>query len=61
MRILLLLPDAGMELRDRGLICYQMGHWSKAAQDLESYLAIHPNAENADVIRRLLDRLNRET
>jgi regulator of sirC expression with transglutaminase-like and TPR domain len=58
-RILLLFPDAPTELRDRGLIYYQLGYWSKAVHDLEIYLAILPNAEDASVIRRLLEQLSR--
>jgi regulator of sirC expression with transglutaminase-like and TPR domain len=42
--ILLLLPDAAMELRDRGLLYYQLGYKSNASQDLEIYLAMLPNA-----------------
>ncbi|MDP8963899.1 MAG: SirB1 family protein [Cyanobacteriota bacterium] len=57
--ILLLLPDAAMELRDRGLLYYQLGYKSNASQDLEIYLAMLPNAEDADAIRRLIDQLNR--
>lgn len=38
--ILLLFPDAVRELRDRGLLYYQLGNASKAAQDLEFYLKI---------------------
>jgi len=57
--ILLLLPDAAMELRDRGLLYYQLGYKSNASQDLEIYLAMLPNAEDADAIRRLLEQLNR--
>jgi regulator of sirC expression with transglutaminase-like and TPR domain len=59
-RILLLFPDAPMELRDRGLLYYQMGYKSKASQDLEIYLAMLPNAEDASVIRQLLEQLRRE-
>lgn len=59
-RILLLFPDAPIELRDRGLLYYQLGYKSKASQDLEIYLAMLPNAEDADVIRRLLEQLSRE-
>lgn len=55
--ILLLFPDAPMELRDRGLLYYQLGYGSKASQDLEIYLAMLPNAEDADAIRRLLEQL----
>jgi regulator of sirC expression with transglutaminase-like and TPR domain len=60
-RILLLYPDAPMELRDRGLLYYQLGYLSKASQDLEIYLAMLPNAADADAIRRLLEQLNSET
>lgn len=59
-RILLLFPDAPLELRDRGLLSYQLGQWSQASQDLEVYLAMLPNAEDATAIRRLLDQLNQE-
>lgn len=59
-RILLLYPDAPMELRDRGLLYYQLGYLSKASQDLEIYLAILPNAADADAIRRLLEQIRDE-
>jgi regulator of sirC expression with transglutaminase-like and TPR domain len=60
-RMLLLVPDAPIELRDRGLLYYQLGELAKASHDLEIYIAMLPNADDADTIRRLLDRLNRET
>lgn len=56
-RILLLFPDTPVELRDRGLLYYQMGRWPEASVDLETYLAKVPHAEDAGVIRRLLDQL----
>jgi regulator of sirC expression with transglutaminase-like and TPR domain len=59
-RILLLFPDAPIEIRDRGLIYYQLGDEPQAAQDLEIYLAMLPNAEDAPVIRRLLEQLSRD-
>ena len=49
------------ELRDRGLICYQMGRWTAAVTDLEDYLDKVPNAEDAPVIRRLLQQLGRNS
>ena len=55
--ILLLFPDAPRELRDRGLLYYQLGEWQKASQDLEIYLAILPNAEDADLIYQLLEKI----
>lgn len=56
-RILLLFPDVSLELRDRGLIYYQLGHYPQAADDLQTYLAKVPNAEDAIVIRRLLTEM----
>lgn len=60
-RILLLFPDVPMELRDRGLIYYQLGRWVAAGDDFETYLAKVPNAQDAPVIRRLLNQLGRNT
>ncbi|MFE1744993.1 SirB1 family protein [Coleofasciculus sp. H7-2] len=59
-RILLLFPDAPMELRDRGLLYFQMGRWAEASQDLNIYLAILPNAEDAGVIRQLLTQIEQD-
>ncbi len=56
-RILLLFPGVSVELRDRGLLYYQLGHYPQAADDLQTYLAKVPDAEDAAVIRRLLDEL----
>ncbi|WYL96738.1 MAG: SirB1 family protein [Gloeotrichia echinulata IR180] len=56
-RILLLFPDVSLELRDRGLIYYQLGHYPQAADDLQTYLAKVPQAEDAIVIRRLLTEM----
>lgn len=58
--ILLLFPDAASERRDRGLLYYQLGRGYKAVQDLEIYLAIHPNAEDANTILQLLEHLRRK-
>lgn len=54
--ILMLFPDNPKELRDRGLIYYQLDRPQQAYQDLEYYLTILPNAEDATIIRKLLDR-----
>jgi len=60
-RILLLFPDVPMELRDRGLIHYQLGHWTTAGEDLENYLLKVPTASDAPKIRLLLNLLGRKT
>lgn len=56
-RILLLFPDAALELRDRGILYYQSSRWTEARQDLETYLAILPNAKDAPVIRQILEQI----
>lgn len=56
-RILLLFPDLPVELRDRGLLYYQLRRWSLAVQDLESYLNQLPTAEDARVIRQIIQQL----
>ncbi len=58
-RILLLLPDTLLEVRDRGLLYYQLGLYPQAVQDLQSYLARVPDAEDAPVIQRLLTQMGR--
>lgn len=58
-RILLLFPDALMEQRDRGLLCFQLGRWVEARQDLETYLtAIPATAQDVPTIRELLRQIN---
>ena len=57
-RILMLFPNATVEIRDRGLIYYQIGRWVAAVKDFETYLQKVPNAQDAPVIRRLLKQLD---
>ena len=59
-RILLLFPGLTLELRDRGLIYYQLGYYPQAVDDLQNYLAKVPDAEDASVIRRLLTELDKD-
>ncbi|NEP45119.1 MAG: tetratricopeptide repeat protein [Okeania sp. SIO2H7] len=57
-RILLLFPEAVVERRDRGVLYYQLGRWTEARQDLESYLMEIPDAGDAGLIRGLLTRIS---
>ena len=57
-RILLMFPAAVVEMRDRGLIYYQIGRWVAAVEDFKTYLQQVPNAQDAPVIRRLLNQLD---
>lgn len=59
-RILLLYPDVPNELRDRGLLYYQMGRWPEAYQDLERYLLHDPAVGDAAVVRQLLQRMEQD-
>lgn len=57
-RILLLFPDALAERRDRGILYYQLGRWTESRLDLEAYLRSIPRAEDAPIIRKLLERID---
>ncbi|GAB4290347.1 MAG: SirB1 family protein [Oscillatoriaceae cyanobacterium] len=57
-RILLLFPNAPLELRDRGLLYYQSHRPTEARSDLETYLQLLPNAPDAGIIRQVLDKIN---
>ncbi|TAE57480.1 MAG: hypothetical protein EAZ76_07130 [Nostocales cyanobacterium] len=57
-RILLLFPDVSLEIRDRGLLYYQLGHFTQAVEDLQIYLRKVPDAEDGDIILKLLDKLS---
>lgn len=56
-RILLLLHDDNTELRDRGLLNYQLGRYTQAVADLNTYLERVPQAEDAVILRQLLSKL----
>ncbi|RZM77958.1 SirB1 family protein [Leptolyngbya iicbica] len=57
-RILLLLPNALMERRDRGLIYYREGKLSEAKTDLKYYLLNHPDAPDSFEIQQVLSQIN---
>ncbi len=44
--ILLLIPDAAREIRDRGIIHLQLKHYAKALHDLKAYLKLEPQADD---------------
>jgi regulator of sirC expression with transglutaminase-like and TPR domain len=50
-RLLILDPKAASEIRDRGLLSSQLKRFTEATADLERYLRLAPEAEDADVIR----------
>lgn len=56
-RMLILYPEAVGELRDRGILYFQMQRWFEARQDLESYLDHMPSAQDRSMIQELLQRI----
>ncbi|MBD2076545.1 tetratricopeptide repeat protein [Phormidium sp. FACHB-592] len=53
-RLLLLVPNAPLELRDRGILYYRLDRPVDAQHDLEAYLSLSPTAAEAPAIRELL-------
>lgn len=56
-RLLLLVPNAPDQLRDRGILYYRLDRWSESRQDLSDYLALAPMARDAEVVRQLLEQM----
>jgi regulator of sirC expression with transglutaminase-like and TPR domain len=56
-RILLVAPDAPLELRDRGLVFERLECFGAAAADLERFLALAPDDESAAAVRERLHDL----
>ena len=59
-RLVLLLPDAAEQLRDRGLTWAELGRPAEAANDLAAYLAARPTADDAAALRERLAELRRD-
>ncbi len=57
--ILLVVPQAISELRDRGILYYQLDRWPEACQDLQTYLDRNPAAEDIPFIHQLLRRMGK--
>jgi regulator of sirC expression with transglutaminase-like and TPR domain len=53
-RILMLYPDAPVELRDRGIILFRLSRWVEARQDLERYLEVLPQADDRAHVEHVL-------
>jgi regulator of sirC expression with transglutaminase-like and TPR domain len=58
-RLVLLLPQAAEELRDRGLVWAELDHRHEAAQDLAAYLAARPDAGDAQALGERLAELRK--
>jgi len=60
-RILVLAPDAPLELRDRGLLYARLECWSAATADLQRFLSLAPNDPTAAGVRQQLVELMRSS
>jgi len=59
-RMLVLLPDSAVELRDRGLVYQRLECWRPALKDLADYLEREPEpADLEDVRARMLELMER--
>lgn len=58
-RLVVLMPHAHEERRDRGRAWARLGQAGKAAEDLEAYLRDRPDADDSLVLAEQLDRLRR--
>ena len=54
-RLVILLPEAWEERRDRGLVQAQLGRLDQALDDVTTYLAQCPQAQDATALQRQLD------
>ncbi|MDJ0570717.1 MAG: transglutaminase-like domain-containing protein [Pleurocapsa sp. MO_192.B19] len=57
--ILRLFPENIAEIRDRGLLYYQINRWQEAVVDLEYFLKVAPDSEDAPMIKMLLEKMNK--
>ena len=53
-KIILLSPQQPREIRDRGLVHFQLNNFSAAIQDWKKYLQLDPKAPDVEQIRNKL-------
>lgn len=59
-RLILIQPEARRELRDRGLLHYQMRNFQSALEDLQDYCETTENLQDIPGVQRLMARIQRE-
>jgi regulator of sirC expression with transglutaminase-like and TPR domain len=57
-RLVILLPEAWTERRDRGLVHAELGHANEAVQDLRVYLEAEPSAPDTLALKNRLTELS---
>ncbi len=60
-RILLIFPNASLELRDRGILHYRLNRLTLARQDLETYLTLEPAATDTLAVKQLLQQIRQQS
>ncbi|MDX1976719.1 MAG: tetratricopeptide repeat protein [Pseudanabaenaceae cyanobacterium bins.68] len=56
--ILLLYPESINQIRDRGLLCYQLGYLVEAKADLQQYVEACPQELDTVVIKQILAQIS---
>jgi regulator of sirC expression with transglutaminase-like and TPR domain len=56
-KILMLWPNVSTQVRDHGLLCFQLERYVEARSDLEAYLELSPYADDAELIQKLIDEM----
>ena len=57
-RLIVLLPEAWTERRDRGLVLAELGRNTEALQDLQIYVQAEPQAPDHDALKQRIDELS---
>jgi regulator of sirC expression with transglutaminase-like and TPR domain len=55
--LLLITPQSINDIRDRGLVSYHLGKYSRAISDLEFYLNYAPKSEETKLITETLKKV----
>ena len=58
-KLLVLMPEQPQQVRDRGLLHYELQNYDLARQDLEGYLRSHPQAPDNRKIQQILNAIKR--
>jgi regulator of sirC expression with transglutaminase-like and TPR domain len=56
-KLLMLWPNISTQVRDHGLLCFQLERYVEARSDLEAYLELSPYADDAELIQKLIDEM----
>ncbi len=55
--ICILTPDSATDIRDKGLLNYQLGNYQEALDDLTKYLQLMPEATDTDAVNATVKKL----